>query len=216
MHYQENAEVVTPDGTKVGNIDRVVMDPKTKEVTHIVIRQGFLFTRDKVIPVDLVQRTAEETIVLKQEAGDAGEFPDFEETHYMEVEQGDRNTGMPYARPIMWYFPYAGIAWWGGLRGYPAPLYYEKTERNIPDGAIALEEGAKVTGSDGGDLGTVERIYTEPEGHCVTHLLVVSGLIMKEKKLIPVNWIDNVSEGEIRLAVGTDVVARVKPYTPSD
>lgn len=215
MDYREDAEVITADGRKVGHIDRVVIDPRTKEVTHLVVRKGFIFKRDKVVPVDLVETTAGERVKLKKEAGEGEDFPDFEETHYVQVDQGGKGPDIPGARPIMWYFPYAGIAWWGGLRGFPAPLYYDKTERNIPKDAVALEEGAKVISSDGEDLGTVETIYTEPEGRRATHLLISHGLIVKEKKLIPVTWIDKVSEGEVRLGVESKVITRLKPFSPS-
>ena len=54
MEIKRNAKVTTADGKDVGRVDRVVIDPQSKEVSHLVIRQGFLFTEDKVVPIDLV------------------------------------------------------------------------------------------------------------------------------------------------------------------
>jgi uncharacterized protein YrrD len=51
MELKEGATVKTNDGQKVGTIDRIVVDPATNEVTHIVIEKGFLFTEDRILPV---------------------------------------------------------------------------------------------------------------------------------------------------------------------
>jgi len=39
MQFKENAEVVTSSGDKVGRIDRVVIDPKSNELTHLVVKK---------------------------------------------------------------------------------------------------------------------------------------------------------------------------------
>ena len=38
MKFKENAEVLTSTGDMVGRIDRVVIDPKSNEVTHLVVK----------------------------------------------------------------------------------------------------------------------------------------------------------------------------------
>ncbi len=104
MEYKENAEVILADGRKLGYLDRIVIDPRTKEVTHLIVKKGFIFVHDKVIPVDLIETTGEDRVILKKEAEEGDNFPDFEETHYIEVGHGGK-AALEYARPIMWYFP---------------------------------------------------------------------------------------------------------------
>ena len=55
MEFKEGAVVFSSDDKKVGHIRRVVIDPKTEEVTHLVIEKGFLFVEDRVIPIEEVQ-----------------------------------------------------------------------------------------------------------------------------------------------------------------
>ena len=50
IRYETRTNIYNQNGDKVGSIDRLVIDPRTNEVTHIVVRKGFLFTKDKVIP----------------------------------------------------------------------------------------------------------------------------------------------------------------------
>ncbi|MEJ2167972.1 MAG: PRC-barrel domain-containing protein, partial [Desulfobacterales bacterium] len=87
MQFKENAEVVTSEGDKIGHIVRVVMDPGSRELTHLVVKKGFLFTKDKVVPLDLVETATENRVALKGGPQDPDDFPDFEETHYVPIEE---------------------------------------------------------------------------------------------------------------------------------
>ena len=64
MEFQANAKVVNPRGDTVGHVDRVVLDPRTKQITHIVVRKGTLFTTDRVLPVAMVADADAERVVL--------------------------------------------------------------------------------------------------------------------------------------------------------
>ncbi len=55
MEFKAGTHVYTADGKDVGSIDRVILDPHTNEISGIVVKQGWLFTEDKVISIDLVE-----------------------------------------------------------------------------------------------------------------------------------------------------------------
>ena len=215
MQFKENAEVVTSKGQKVGKIDRVVFDPNSNELTHLIVQKGFLLTKDKVIPLDCVESATEEQVVLKEAQLDLDDFPDFEETHYVPVEdaEGSEKRGSGSLSRLAWYYPVPGGAWWRmrnlAYPGIPKPAYVRKTEVNIPEGTVALEEGAKVLSSEGEHVGNIERVYADEEEQRVTHLLISKGLISKSRKLIPSMWIRGVSEDEVRLSVGERFVDKL-------
>jgi hypothetical protein len=94
------------------------------------------------------------------------------------------------------------------------PRYVAKTEKNIPEGTVALEEGAKVIGSDGKEVGDIERILTDPLEDRATHLLIAEGLLLKDEKLIPTQWMTQVSEHEVHLSVGSAFVESLPEYQP--
>jgi uncharacterized protein YrrD len=89
-----------------------------------------------------------------------------------------------------------------------------KTERQIPEGTVALEEGAKVIGSDGEHVGNIERIFTDSQENRATHLSIEEGFILKEKKLVSTNWINLVYEDEVHLSVGSEYVDSLPEYQP--
>ena len=83
MLFKKGVDVFSSDNEKIGTLDRVVMDPKTKEVTHIIVREGFLFTEDKVVPMDLIGSVTDERISLQGSKEHLDELPEYEETHYI-------------------------------------------------------------------------------------------------------------------------------------
>ncbi len=220
MQFKEGTHVYTSDGEDVGGIDRVVLDPQTDNVTGLVVRQGWLFTEDKVVPIDLVETTTEDRVTLRKSAASLHKLPVFENTYYVPVKEedyGDETPDVPYASTIYGYPP-VGVAWWGygGYLGYPPvelePQVAERTEQNIPQGDVAVKEGARVISQDGEHVGNVEEIFADPETNHVTHIVISQGLVFKERKLIPTNWISVPGEDEVILTVNTDVVHRLPEY----
>lgn len=74
-NYKKNEAVYTADGQQVGVIERVVLDPSTNEISHLVLRQGWLFTEDKVVPIELVDLTDTERIGLRRDVKNLDQLP---------------------------------------------------------------------------------------------------------------------------------------------
>lgn len=214
MEFKVGAKVLTADGKQVGTIDRIVIEPDTRDITHLVVQEGFLFTESKVVPMSLVGPATEDQVILREREDELDEFPDFQESHFVSAGRGlpsmaARNKRV---RTLYWYPP-LGIT--TGLAGPPAPRFVVKTE-NIPEGTVALAEGVKVICSDGEHVGDVERIFTDSQEDQATHLLISEGLFLKERKLIPTRWIANVFETEIRLSVDSTLVENLPEYQLQD
>jgi uncharacterized protein YrrD len=222
MRFEQGADVYTAQGDKVGEIDRVVIDPKTNEVTHVMIKKGFLLPVDKVVPISLIGPIVDDHVTLRKNAGDLESLPNFKETHYISVDEEDVEEAAEQgqAHPLLWYPP-VGASWWntGGYLGfpgifYPIPPYVVGTKRNIPEGTVALKEGAKVISMDDKHVGNVETVLTDSEENRATHLVISKGLFSKQRKLIPTSWVSIVMADEIHLAVDSHVIARLREYDP--
>jgi uncharacterized protein YrrD len=219
MRFTENAAVLAANGDKVGEIERVVIDPKTCQVTHIVVRKGFLFKEDKVVPVDLVASAVEDTVALRPDAGDLQTLPDFEEERLVIVDERELARhgveGRSYPSPGYWYPPFGAAPMRalkaGGSSGQTKPVR-TITERNLPERTIALEEGAEVVTADGEHVGDIEQVLTDPGADRVTHFIIKEGLLLKERKLIPTQWVSRLTEDRVKLAVGSDLLGRLPEY----
>ena len=75
MQLKRDTPVQTATGQSVGHIDRVVLDPASKEVTHIVVRKGLFFTQDKVVPIGLVAAATEAQVTLREDAEFTKQYP---------------------------------------------------------------------------------------------------------------------------------------------
>ena len=210
MQFKDGAKVYTADGDQVGRIDRVVIDPRTNEVTHVVVRKGFLFTEDKVVPLDLIVGATDEVVTLREDASDLDSLPPFEESHYLPLDPVDIPPvySADLAAPLYAYPPFGGA--WYGSPVYPEITYTARTEQNIPEGTVGLKEGAKVVSADDDHVGNVERVFTV--GDHATHLLISHGLLVKEKKLIPTTWISSITEDEVTLGVNSGMLERLPAY----
>jgi sporulation protein YlmC with PRC-barrel domain len=210
MQFRDGTTVFTSDGRDAGELDRVVIDPETREVTAIIVRKGLLFTEDKVIPISLIAEATDERITLREDAGDLDRLPLFEEAHYVPAPGDDL-----MAAPLYWYPPYpsAGTTWWGFPNYLGYPPYPIETERNIPEGQIALQEGARVVDSNGDTVGEVKQVMTDALADRVTHLLIVrGGLLNYEQKLVPCTWVRQIEEDKVQLRVSSEFLDTLREY----
>ena len=215
MLFKTGVDVYSSDNEKIGTLHRVVMDPKTKEVTHIVVKEGLLFTEDKVVPMDLVGSVTDDRISLQGSKEHLDELPVFEETHY--VRPDSTTEGAVDPDTLYWNPPADWSAAGFGrypVAFFPQSLYVQKTEKNIPEGMIALAQGAKVVAEDGEHVGNIETLITDPKDDRVTHVVVSSGLLLKERKIIPAYWLSSVSDDEVHLSVESRLLERLPEYHP--
>jgi uncharacterized protein YrrD len=214
MQIKQDTKVLTADGKDIGHVDRVVMDPATREITHLVVRQGWLFTEDKVLPFGWIDRADENEIRLRPDSTNLDDLPPFEETHYVPEREADPALPQQPVSEVRPYFHYPyGVGVPGAL--YPDPGYVSQTQRNVPPDTVALKEGARVIASDGSHVGDVAQIISHAETGRATHFVISKGLLLKAHKLIPNQWIRDVMEDEVRLAVSADVVNRLRDYEPA-
>jgi uncharacterized protein YrrD len=209
MKFKQHATVITSEGKEVGRIDRVVVDPNTKEVTHVVVRKGFLFTEDKVVPISLIKVATDEGVTLREDLGDLQDLPVFGETHYVSADEDGGSAGGP--PPLYWYQPIGDFS--TVTHGVAAPpRYITEIKTNIPDETVAVSAGAKVISADDKHVGNVEQILTDPQADRMTHLVISKGLLLKERKLVPASWVRVMSEEQVYLAVGSRLLEALHPY----
>ncbi|MFP4395972.1 MAG: PRC-barrel domain-containing protein [Anaerolineales bacterium] len=227
MLISKGADVITTDGEKLGAVRRVVIDPRTREVTHIVVEKGFLLPTTKVVDINLVDVATEDSVMLREKVEDWSALPDFKETHYVRVseleEEMEEEVEEEASATTFYWYPPAGTRWWDragfvtfpGQGGYTPPPYIAAVEKqNIPSDVVPLQEGAHVFAKDGEHVGNVEAVMTEQEQNRVTHIVISQGLLLTEEKLIPTPWIDLIQEGEVHLAVASDFIENLPPYEP--
>ena len=184
-------------GENIGELKRVVLDPQTSQVSHLVIEKGVLIKENKVVPVDLVQDEAKDRVSLKVTAEELEDFPHFSQTHFVLSQEWNERQDLEA------YHYATSYHWWssaGGL-GYTAPRLQHKRLGNIPDDAVALKEGARVITPNGENVGFLNSVITDSENHEITHVVVSGGGFSPEKKLVPIFWVEKIADNEIDLLI---------------
>lgn len=209
MQFKQDTSVVTRDGQQAGHIDRVVIDPKTNKITHLVIRRGLLHKEDRVVPINVVLTEHDGQLSVQLDSAELERLPAFSEEEYVAV---DKNHEGDIPAAVVLYPPYPGgvprIAHYG-------PKYVTETHLNIPDSTVALKEGAKVLGRDQQEVGHITQVLTSAPADRVTHFLISKGLLVKEYRLIPVGWVKRLTDDEVYLAIDSDVVERLPVIEPA-
>lgn len=212
MRLSQGADVYSSQGSKLGTLDRVILDPNTREVTHIVIERNFLSSEHKMVQMDRINTAVEDRITLLPPEESFDEFTDFEESQFVNLDateypEGDVNSSF--------WFPPTNYAWWRATPhiAHPGnPVYKVDTRDTLPEGTVALEEGAKVLSRDEKHVGDIEELIVEPEENRVTHFVIREGLLFKEHKLVPVTWITMIEEDEVHLSVSASVLEKLPKY----
>jgi uncharacterized protein YrrD len=212
VEFVKGADVFNAAGERVGTVSRVVIDAKTSDVTDLVVDRGSLFPDEKVIPIELLDTATEDRISLRETNQSVDDLPNYETTHYVRVDQ----KGAPYnnLETSYWYPPINfQTPAPGRMPAVPVELD-TRTEPGIPEGRIAISEGAPVISADDQHIGNVEQVIMNSEGNAVTHFVIGKGLLLKEHKLVPSFWASSMDEEKIRLSVDSSLFDRLPDYTP--
>lgn len=229
MNLSTDAKILTAGQEEIGNLNRFVLDPKTKQITNIVFERGGLFDKKEyVLPMEWVDRITEDGIVLKPLPVDLDELPFFEEEKFVIADEralldneyisASPSLRMYYHYPPATYTQFGGPL--GGVRREPAAesaAVRREYNENIPDNTVALKEGANVWSQDAKHVGDVEKVFFNPEDNKATHLLVTKGgLLSKTRKLVPIDWVETIYEDRVNLVLREELIENLPEYQERD
>jgi uncharacterized protein YrrD len=214
MMIEVGLTVLLSDEREVGRLCGVVIDPVTCLVTDIIVRQWFLFSEDKVVPVHLIETETEDYIRLHKTASNLEDLADFNMKHFILLDENEMQR-LPYEGiPALYYTgpTEKSISFNSDDQGLKTFCLTE-TETGVLDRSISLEEEARVVDLEGNHVGVVERVIARSKPDHVSHLLLKEGVFKNKKKLVPMRWISNLSEDEIQLAVGSLILEQLPDFT---
>src|SRR5439155_5251509 len=99
------------DGDELGRVQRAVVDPRSNEITHFVVRTGGLLGREVLVPADEVERARPDGDAVRLALGRA------------EVERLPGYVPAEYVTPpVGWVIP--GAYAFGAYGGFVWPIAY--------------------------------------------------------------------------------------------
>jgi sporulation protein YlmC with PRC-barrel domain len=166
------AEASCADGPG-GKVTRMIIDPATETVTHLVIEPKHRLVASRLVPLDLVDATAG-GIRLRCTVEEFGRLEAAEETELLD---GIIGGGSMYAQ-----------------MGGPSPAQVI-VQDVVPLGEADLDRGEPVHALDGA-IGRVEGLRVDPGDHRVTHVLLQEGHLWGRRDIvIPASAVTKVDNG---------------------
>jgi sporulation protein YlmC with PRC-barrel domain len=201
------AKASCSDGS-CGEVRRVIIDPATDTVTHLVIQPEHRREAGRLVPLDLVETTAGE-VRLRCTRAEFGQLDRAEEDDVVEGSGSDGLLG-------------DGLTYSGG-EAYapigPAKLFNVGSqpvhprvivEDVVPHGEIQVSPGDRVHAVDG-EIGRVRGLLADPDDDRVTHVLLQDGHLWGRKEVaIPISAVTGVQDG-IRLSITKQQVENLPP-----
>lgn len=196
MDIPIDAEAVCSDGA-CGRSTYVILNPKTRQVTHLVVKEkGFPFT-ERLVSVDQVTETSPHRIRLRCSREEFAQLDHFIGHEYF-----------PGTKPTHPYAPHEYMLW--PFLIPEVPLLPPLEQERVPPGELAVRRNARVEASDG-PLGHVEGFLLDTEG-CVTHMVLRKGHFLGQKDIaIPISQIDRIEEDTVFLKLDKHGVEKLEP-----
>ncbi len=186
----EKAEVQCIDGV-VGRSTYVIINPITHQITHVVVKSMWLPFLEYEVPIDQVDRTTPDLIMLKCTWEELKKMEPFEYEEYIHTELPDYERW----RDDLVLWPYVVSP--SGSVNEEVDAYIPVKQKNQPQGEIAVRRGAKVRAIDG-YVGQVDELLVDSTNMHVTHLVMRDRHIFSHREItIPVSQIDRVDEDTV-------------------
>ena len=202
------ARVSCSDGL-CGEVTRLVIDPATDTVTHLVVTPGHRREAARLVPADLVD-TAGGDIRLRCTLAEFGRLDPAEERELTDLadehvgDGGLLGDGLVYDVGGQAYGPRATPI------GYVPGHRRTVVEDVVPLGETQIRPGDRVHAVDG-EIGRVHGFLVSPGDDRVTHVLLEEGHLWGHKEVaIPVSAVTGIDAG-VRLNITKEQVGNLPP-----
>lgn len=190
MDFYFGAQAQQTDGTRLGELTRVVIDPETRTVDCFVVEAAHLEEREVKLPLESVDSTDDETVTVTLTREEFDDLPEYSVA---------RNTAPPPELDVASedVTPPVGAA--TGIESIAfVPIVEEDTY--IPTGDDVLDRSTEVWATDG-LVGALRAVLVDADTRAIGYLVVRHGTIFTHELTVPAAYIGSARTGAILLSV---------------
>jgi sporulation protein YlmC with PRC-barrel domain len=188
---------------EVGKVDRVVVDPDTREIVGLIVRRGILLSHDVLIPIETITEATPNGLRTRLTVEELNALPVIDESRPIHQASSARGEAVPTQSASERAFDR------GRLRAARSGQ-----ARSSMSGR-PLRAGQLVKATDG-DVGRLDLLLIEPLTHRVEALVVRQGRFLARDTVIPARWIRDIHRDWILLDVPRARLAELPEYRPDD
>jgi uncharacterized protein YrrD len=201
--------VVAADGTRVGKVDGLVVDPDRNEFLELIVHKGFLLTTDRIVDKSAIDDVADGQVYLRIDADAVERLPQFSAKEYAVAMPVDA-APMPFAmgggpttnQAIYWKAGSGRREMHGAsMNTYQVAVAESavvEVRSNLPESSVVIDRGTDVITADDRKLGVIEDIVYNERGE-ISGFVVKGGFIQHHDVVIPIADVVAITHRYIRL-----------------
>jgi hypothetical protein len=188
------SHVTCSDGPR-GHLRRLVVDPLTGAVTHLVVETGRRHGHGHLVPIDLVDEAATR-VGLRCTTEEFDALEPAEEERFVP----GANGLWTYGQEQMLSWPYfcldlEDVQMRGLTPAATASRTSVATQHRVPYGEVEIHRGDRVHAWDG-DIGRVKGLIVDRADYAITHVLLDDGHLWGAKQVaIPIDSVTSLLDG---------------------
>ncbi len=176
-----------------GLVTHILVNPQTRRVTHLVVKESGPAPVERLVPIDAVLTMSPERIQLRCSPDEFKLLDPFVQIeHHSEMVPDYEN-----AAQVGWMLPYIP----------QKRVWIETRWKQIPPDELSLHRGVPVQANDG-SAGTVAGLKVEPASGHIQQLLVRQGLPWNHRQVaVPISHVEHAEENIVYLKLDKDELA---------
>ncbi len=209
MRLDLDSPVNCADGT-FGELADVIIDPRTRRLTHLVVQPPDKHERARLVPIGRAHLDATSNeVVFDSTVAEICEIPPLQESEYLPLGQRPAENpgwdiGIEYDFELPPYQSLGVNALGAGMEPIDDDPHVTLTYDRIPKGMVEIRRESDVISSDGKHVGHVVG-FVVGDREQIEQLLVEHGHLWTKREIaIPARSIDRIECDEVVLAVASD------------
>ena len=160
-----------------GKVTRLIVNPITQEMTHLVVKAQGSFELEYLVPINTIVASTPQEVTLSITLNEFKLLDTYETIHYMAMSEPPEDSSDP------------GTIFWPFVPPADSGQLYEMKVQ-VPPEDLVVNRGSQVRATDG-KIGKVDGFMVNPENSHITHLVLEKGHFWGHHDVaIPIDSID--------------------------
>lgn len=193
---------------RAGHLAKIVVDPHTKNITHIIVEKGHLQKKDRVLPLETIDLATANDIYLKIDCADLMNYPVYREVEFKTPAPDEAFNPYHSDEVMHWVSAYGPII----IDDYHVPQIRHVIHKGIDAEEKVIKQGMPIYSLDG-MVAKLDHMLVNSETGDILYLIARKG-VFPYQIIIPATAVDEFGEKGIYLHKTNEEIKQFARYTP--